>query len=351
MKKMWGAVASHLWLAALIIFLLIIIAVLFFNNFDIPGEKVFESLTMTVLTSAFGACAVGLVFEYKSLNRLIGEENVRSVLETVFNPSERIYGVIPETDLFHFGCVSVAAANGINIDDDRYGLVEACLTEVSGKLKFPYRRMDINRIYNYDPRYPSVVHVHETTTATYINKRNEKLTNQVEWRTVRTPVLHTSNETLPENVDILEAQTFIIGQEGSAENSEFPNTICIPCIEENGQRVWRNLEVPRFTIPAKCEDMKLQTIRSFYISISDCESQYTWPEPIRSLSYSAQFIGRDAKFSPSITGCCKCGAQEACEKCSHGVAFLSDGKNRVNVTVKDWTGSQTKLNISWSLLD
>ena len=347
-RALWSFIETHLLVDAVVIIALMVVVVAVLGWDGDPLNTV-RSVLMALLTTAFATCFIGLLFQRSELDKAIGHANARSVLETVFSPKERLYNLLPETDLMQFSHAAAAAANGIEPSDERFGLVKACLIEVSNRLNLPHREVIIFRTCTFDPNYPDIVHVKEVSTTKYVNRSHVAASNQNEWRTVRTPLLPPDAK-VPQDVDVMTIDMRMLDKAGMSENSEFPKSVRVESVKNAGLRVWANPVDLKFSVPANCDEMRVEVVRSFYLSIEDDSVEYTWPAPIKSLDYNIGFEGRKAVFTPSIVDCCKCEEAGPCNVC-HTSEITLNGGQRANVSIKDWTGSQAHLLIKWKLAD
>lgn len=349
MKRIWEKLFNNLAWGTVTVFLVLALIIFVYDPSDFawPYHKALKDLLVASLTGILGAFVVGLLFKKMELDKMVGKENVKSVLGTVFDPEERIYGLIRSEELFRFSCISMAASEGIHEGDDNFGLVKTCLEETQSTLKMPYQKISVHRSFTFDPRIPDFIRVDESVKMTYTNNSCSGIEGQKAWRIISTPEIKHDYVDGQFDIDHAWVRTSIIGDTDIEENSNFPTNLHLSCKRENGEKIWENPDDNCFTVPAKCEGFEVETIKTYYISINDRKSEYAWMHPIRSLSYSVDFNGIDVEITPMVTGCPNCVDDALCARCAKGIAAIGQRENGVSITISDWAGRKTGVRIEW----
>ncbi len=352
--RIWRQVASKLgWFAVGFAAAIVLFAIVF-HLWDGHPEWL-EASVMAVLSSAFAACLVGLVFQYGELEKRIGVEAVDTVLSTLFDPERKLYGYPNKSDLLKLGSTAVALANNVLEEDDRRGLVAAHMNELSAKLARPQRSLDVRRVMTFNPKYPSAMHVSETMTATYSNKGEEAFENLLVWRSVRSLDFRDDGTLIPPDASVMSVTASMPDGQGSFvgdhENPHFEK-YTVQCEKVNGSRLWVNPRSTAFIVKGKTEDFKVSLSREFWLSIEDTCVTYTWPEPISGLTLTVDCQGFQANFEAKLVDCYKCdkGSSDAsCCVCDQDVFYSHFGLDGGTAGVKSWTGSQSKFALEWEI--
>lgn len=352
MKSIWEKIASNLIWGTILVFVLLAFVVTVYNltNPTDPFLLSLKDLLIASLTGILGAFVVGLLFKHIELDKIIGKENVKSVLETIFDPKDRIQDIVPSDNLVDFATSAIATAHGIVETDDNFGLVKVCLRETESMLSSPYEIVDITRRYRFDENTPSILHVSETMRATFVNPSENDLPRRAAWNYLTSPKIENSD---PE-WDKMHVSTTIVDKHQKDENLRYPTEQVLKCTIENDNRVWKNEDENNnsvtFLLPASCNDFVIKIERMFVVPITDRESTFTWEVPLRQLNYSASFEGINVNTKPEVTKCVKCGKMRSCKECKEGVVSLINGKNNAMIAINEWVGSQTGIRITWDIV-